>query len=398
MRGKDLLDKMEFIDPAYIEAADTAASSGRRRLRHTVIAVSAACLCLFAAGALALSGRPGANTVQQWKPNCQAAEYFRFCGQSTAVGSETSKACLDTSAIPYDETRWFSDSRSLLEEEEVIPIIDTHPLFKLAGRYLGDGSLYCVEIFWHRRDLKGTEHYSDLTVTAGFQEIPRIQDCIYIEIDENGCVLEPAVTVTERDGISIIATGRENTEKTLTFQNDSGWYQITGSWNDDYEAVVQLLDWFWEHPLDFSRFAMEAGDNYIHSSLAETPDAFAAYLPDFEAFGFIHETDYVSLKNGVPVRFEGHYVAHVSEEAVQDQSYYDLDGYTTMHWCITTEPDYYDLAECAGRLEDLTEEQVTDILTNQDTKIRFLQGDCLVSVYPGNAAEAWELIASLQER
>lgn len=50
MRGNELLDKMELIDPAYVEAADTVA----KRKKNVFIkwGAIAACLCLVAAGAV----------------------------------------------------------------------------------------------------------------------------------------------------------------------------------------------------------------------------------------------------------------------------------------------------------------------------------------------------------
>lgn len=107
---------------------------------------------------------------------------------------------------------------------------------------------------WQRRDLEGLENYSDISVMVGYEEIPEIQDCIFVELDENGNIVEPAVTVTERDGVKIIARGNEDRDKTITFQNEYGWYQISASWNDTYEDAVSLLDWFWEHPIDFDDF------------------------------------------------------------------------------------------------------------------------------------------------
>ena len=43
MRGKDFLDKMELIDPAYIEAADKPAKKKNNFVKRTAIA---ACLSI----------------------------------------------------------------------------------------------------------------------------------------------------------------------------------------------------------------------------------------------------------------------------------------------------------------------------------------------------------------
>ena len=282
-----------------------------------------------------------------------------------------------------------------MEESCVIPEIETHPVFYFTARYKGN-NLYCVELMWSRRDGKGLDNYSDLKVLAGYEEIPIVNDCIFIATDENGNIIEPSVTVTERDGVKIVARGSERTEKTLTYQCEKGWYQISGSWNDSFDAVAELLDWFWEHPLDFTQYPKNAGDNYTNSTLSETPDAFSDYLPDFASFGFVEESSYVSLKNGTPVRLEAHYVAHVEAEKVKNQEYYDEEGFTQMHWCVFKEPTVYDYDGCLGDIDSLTKEQITDYLESTDNKLVFTQNDMLIIVYPDDASEAWELIKSLQ--
>ena len=52
MRGKELLDKMANIDPAYIEAAERSGGKKRRSLKKW--AAMAACLCLMAACAMVM--------------------------------------------------------------------------------------------------------------------------------------------------------------------------------------------------------------------------------------------------------------------------------------------------------------------------------------------------------
>lgn len=343
---------------------------------------AAACLCLLAVGvAFALLGRGGASgrPLLRWSEGFRPEQYFRYSHDDGAVGSGSS-ASIDSSAIPYAETRSFSGMRAQLEAEGMIPRMERHPLFDCSAHYNSDGSLYSLVLIWSRRG--ETADYSGLKITAGYQEVPQIEDCIYVEIDESGNILEPAVTVTERDGVRIVAQGREDRNKTLTFETENGWYQIEGSWNDGYEAVAALLDWVWAHPIDLARFRIEAGDKYDSVSLADCPDAFSEYLPDFAAFGLAELEVHVTLKNGVPVGMEGHYAAE-GEEAER------------MHWCITAEPDVYDLARCIGTLEELTEEQVRDALA-QGSSVAFLQGDCCVIIFPKDAGEAWMLIASLR--
>ena len=392
MRGKDLLDAMELTDPAYVTEAEVQPKKKKNKPWRQW-STAAACLALLCLGGFALLRGNRVNTPQSWNSRYEGKDYFRYNGGSDGIAS-SEMASLDPSAIPYAESRSFSDRRGELEDNGTIPRLDDHPLFSFSARYLEDGSLYCLELRWNRRGSR--EEYSDLTVVAGYTEVPRIEDCITVELDENGRVLEPQVTVTERDGVPIVARGREGTEISLTYETDAGWYQISGSWNDDYDSVAALCDWFWEHPLDLAAYPREAGDVTEVLSLAERPDAFRDVLPDFAAFGWIWESDYVMTKNGVPIRFEGHYVAHVPEELVKEQNYYDTAGYTTMHWCVFADPDVYDLKGNLGELDELTREAVLHHLEEVDNKVKFMQDGLLIIVYPDDAAEAWALIESLQ--
>ena len=58
MRGKELLDKMELIDPVYLEAADTAPVRKAGKLKHIRWGVAAACLCVLlgTTGVMAATG------------------------------------------------------------------------------------------------------------------------------------------------------------------------------------------------------------------------------------------------------------------------------------------------------------------------------------------------------
>ena len=105
---------------------------------------------------------------------------------------------------------------------------------------------------------------------------------------------------------------------------------------------TKLLDWVWEHPVDFDMFTMDQGTRISSVSLIAYPEAFADQIPDFEALGYFPGECYLQLKDGVPYTFEGHYYTGV------DGSYLEQEGWAEIHWCVDAEPDYYDLQECLG--------------------------------------------------
>ena len=366
----------------------------------------AACLCLAVLGTVFyfnpdapnLPGRP----VLQWSERFAAADYFRYSsGADESMPGAASYA--DKMAMPYAESRLFSDERTQLEAEGAIPAMAEHPMFECSANYNDDGSIYSVVFSWHKRPVLNRESvddvYSDLSITAGYQEVEQITDYIFIELDDDGNIVEPAVTVTERDDIQIVAEGNENRNKTITFQNDSGWYQISGSWNDSYASMVSLLDWLWENPIDFARYPIAAGDHFTSIKLEEMPDAFNGFIPDFSAFGFIEETNYLSLKNGEPYAYEGHFIAHAPEEAVKAGTYYDIEGWTIIHWCIMSNPEYYVLPESLGELNELTEQIVFsqfDSSTNQSS-VSFTWDGLFIKVYSNTAQELWTVLETLRD-
>ena len=185
--------------------------------------------------------------------------------------------------------------------------------------------------------------------------------------------------------------GGENREKTVTFQNENGWYQVSGSWNDSYEAVIELLDWIWEHPLDLSRFPIDEGNLYQAEELSEYPNAFSEYLPDFAAFGLVQTDAALMLKNGSPVSFEGHYYLASAVRDENEQASEDL------HWCFDTEPDYYDIQRCIGELAGLTEQQVAEELSEEGSVAFMWNGNCVI-VYARCADRAWAIIKSLMTK
>ena len=365
----------------------------------------AACLCLAVLGAISLynpftpdfSSRP----VLHWSEGFLAADYFKY--NSGADDGMSSSNSLADAIMPYAESRSFSEERAQFETEGIIPIMPEHPLFDCSVNYDEDGGIYHVVFSWHRRNIRNSDMridlYSDLSITAGYQEIEQISDCIFVELDDNGAIIAPAITVTERNGIQIVAEGNENRGKTITFQNESGWYQISGSWNDSYESMVVLLDWIWEHPIDFNRFPIDAGDHFTVIKLEQMPDAFSGYIPDFASLGFIEETNYLQLKNGAPYAYEGQFIAHVPEELVKQGSYYDIDGWTIIHWCIATNPEYYLLSESLGELDSLTEQLVYDQFdsSGNQSKVVFAWDGLLIQIYSNTAQELWEVLQLLQQ-
>ena len=341
----------------------------------------AACLCLVVLGACALlspaapelSGKP----VLQWSAAFTANDYFKY-NESAENGGVFSGSDKSLPYAPWAFTRSFSDSRVQLETEGVIPLMGEHPQFNCEANYNEDGSIYSLILSWHIRG-SSLDDYSDLTVTAGYQEIEQIQDYTIIELDANGNIVKPAVTVTQRDGIMIVAEGNENRNKTITFQNQYGWYQIQGSFNDSYAPMVQLLDWFWEHPVDFKLFPAEAGDIFTFSNLDRNPDAFAGYIPDFATFGFVAEQELLSLKNVEPYYYEGHYAAH------------GVEGRKYILWCIKTDPDYYDRQNSIGELNELTEQIVLGIAENSH-RFDFSWNSYIIQGYSNAPQELWAII------
>lgn len=360
---------------------------------------AAACLCLIAAGSFAaLSGR---GTSQETTDTStafggQTLEPFENAGllPDSAMTGKASGSSQADSTVPFAQSRDFSAQRELLEEENVLPLMDDHPLFSCQATYNEDESLYSLQFTWSRRG--ETEDYSDLSILAGPQEIQRPSDCVVVETDEDGNPIPPSVVVTERDGISITTEGREGQKKTISFQNDSGWYQISGSWNDSFSAVNTLLDWLWEHPIDFQRFPMEAGDTYTVCTLEEYSGPFAQYVPDFSTIHFAVAENHLTLKNGMPVRFEGYFVP-AEAKAKGDE---DFSAAAAIHLCIDLEPDVYLLDRCIGTLKDLTQDSITEALTEAG-RVSFLWshplGNACVTVFSERAQDVWTLLDALQQ-
>lgn len=339
------------------------------------LAAAAACLVLILALLRPQSQTAGKPHVLQWEEGFAAADYFAF-NEGGAASPSSSDSILADAAVPYSESRSFSDERALLEAEGVLPAMPDHPLFSCQANFMEDGSLYSLSISW---SIRGTrEEYSTLGILMGYEEVPRIEDCIVVAVDEEGNILEPQVTVTLRDGVHIVAEGWERGSKTLTFRREEGWYQIEGSFNDSYEDITTLLDWVWEHPIDLQRF-LEGGDSFDYVHLSELPGAFSGVIPDFAALGYPIEQELVTLKNGEPYAFDGIY-----EKADSN-----------LYWCIYTEPDHYVQQEMLGELSELTQEQVLAALEEEGSLV-FLWNGFHIKLYCRDPQVGWELLASLE--
>lgn len=387
MNRKELYQSFHEVDDDILERSETVTRNNKKPARMKWGAL-AACLCMVVIGAVCMLAYGHNGTpVLTWSESFRAENYFRY---NLGINDASSTKSIVDSDILYAEARSFSDDRSQMEADGVIPEMPNHPLYSCNVRYNEDGSILSVTFSWHQRG----EVYSDLSITAGYQEVKLIQDCIVVQMDDNGNIVPPSVTVTERDGIQIVAVGNENSEKTITFQNDTAWYQIAGSWGDSCEAVAELLDWVWEHPIDFDRFTMEKGVEFTSTNLEACPDAFSGYIPDFEVLGYVQGENFLVLKDGIPYRFEGHYYTGVEEAKVEDGSYLLEEGWTEIHWCIDTEPDYYDLQDCLGDITQLSKQQIAEVLS-ENSNFSFMLEDCFIRVYCKDAAEAWSAIESL---
>lgn len=388
MKTPKMAEAMGYIDDDLVSGAITC--TRKKKSGWLRWGAMAACLCLVVVGAVhMLSPKEETNrVVLQWNDHFQAQDYFKYNLGSNGVSE--SKSIADA-AIDYAATRSFSDYREKMEQDGVIPIMNDHPIYTCSVHYDENGSVFSITHAWHQRG----DSYSDLTITIGYQEVTVIQDCISIEVDENGNIVEPAVTVTERDGVQIAAEGNENGAKTITFQNDTAWYQITGSWGDKYEPMAALLDWVWDHPVDFDMFAMENGIEFTSVKLADYPEAFADQIPDFETLGYSLGEHFLRLKDGAPHAFEGHFYTGVTPQQVQDGSFYGMDGWTEIHWCINTQPDYYDMQTCMGDISELTQAQVIEALT-ESSSFSFMMDGVFIKVYCEDAMEAWNAVRSLK--
>lgn len=381
MRSEKLQDAIGEVRDDFILDADAVIK--KKKSRWSLWAAAAACLCLITVVAVKLLRSPAADTPQQWSVSIAPEEYFKNSknGKDGEKGSSSASLVM----LPYAVSVPLHNERENLEAEGVLPAIPDRPQHLFWADYHSDGSLYKVVFYWGRRAGDG---YSDLHITAAPKELHEVSDVVYVRMDENGNPIPADVTVTERDGVRIIAEGGEEEEKTLTWQTEGGWYQIGGSWNDSYEDVVALLDWFWAHPLRLDRFAAPPEGTILSVSRLEQPDAFREQIPDFSALGYTAEYERVYLwqreDESVPVGFEGVYTR----------------GETRIRWKADVAADADAWHACLGGPDEVTEEAINEAVSESGSFNLFLFVDapCMITVTvdQGTAADAWEIVQSLQ--
>lgn len=384
MRSEKLQDAIGEVKDEFILDADTVVKNNKKK--WIVWTAAAACLCLLVFGALKLWGGPSVKTItQQWSPTLSAKDYFKNSGKGN--GQNRTSDSVSIVVPPFSIQVSLDDDRNKLEEDGVLPVMPDHQeQFFFAG-YHGDGSLYKVSFSWMRRGKTNAE-YSTLTLTAAPKELHEVSDVVYVRTDEKGNALPPDLTVTERDGIRIVAEGGEREEKTLTWQTDDGWYQIGGSRYDSYEDVVALLDWFWEHPLCLDRFTEPPEGTVVTVSRSEQPDAFREQIPDFSALGYTAEDERVYLwqreDESVPVGFEGVYTR----------------GETRIRWKADVAADADAWHACLGGPDEVTEEKISEAVSEGGSFNLFLFVDapCMVTVTveQGTGGDAWEIVQLFQ--
>ncbi len=390
MRSEKLQDAIGEVKDEFILDADTVVKNHKRK--WIVWTAAAACLCLLASGAVKLWGGPSVKTItQQWSPTLSAKDYFKNSGKGNGQNRTSDSASIVVP--PFSIQVSLDDDRNKLEEDGVLPVMPDHQeQFFFAG-YHGDGSLYKVSFSWMRRGKTNAE-YSTLTLTAAPKELHEVSDVVYVRTDEKGNALPPDLTVTERDGILITAQGSEEEDKTLTWQTEQGWYQITGSWNDSYEDMVALLDWFWLHPLDLSRFASLAEKDMVVATRAEQPDAFREQVPDFASLGYETQTERINLwRRGDGSKPASVYRLHpVCFEGVYTR------GDTVVRWTVSQSADADAWKNCLGRPEEITEEKVNKAVSLNGSFNLFFDVPCMatLSIESGTAADAWKIVQSLQ--
>lgn len=273
MRGSELLEHMGTIAPRYIEQADKEAVPCRR-LRPKM-AVAAVCLFLMiTALGTALSVRAPQSMMDEWEevdaqtlfPDRSASMQERR--PDSAVTSTSSAALLAKGTMPYETTRDLSSEREAMEARAMIPVLSEYPVFDCRAYYTVDGGFYGVSFSWYMPgEETGARHRLTMNVAPEETWFP---GDVLLAVEENGStmrassgrresllsrdVLPAGGRAFQRERVRIVTMGWADTDKLLTFADDWGWVEITGTHNDSAETLRTLCDWVWDHPMDFDYF------------------------------------------------------------------------------------------------------------------------------------------------
>lgn len=382
MKKEELYETLESIDEKFIDEAERIQLKKKQPM-WMKWTVAAACLGLIVVGAMQLRQINNGNTkVQQWSQSISAKDYFKNSQKgSSQSGSSSAKLVMP----PYAVRISADDKRTEFENAGILPVMSEHSDQRFDVAYNGDGSLYKVSFLWMRRNENEVDEYSNLQLIVSPEELHEVKDVVMVLVDENGKITPENITVTERDGILIYAKGKKNEEKTISWQTQNNWYQIIGSWNDSYDDMVCLLDWFWEHPLDLETFKKTDGI-MVFSNRTEYPEAFAGKIPDFSSLGYSTETEKVSLDvhgdTPVLVWFEGVYTK----------------GTVRIRWMVSIGADANAWATCLGRPNEISEDAIIDVLSKKQNINIFFDSPCMatLTIESGTSNDAWEIVQSLQ--
>ena len=275
MRGLELLERMGEIDPRYIEAAESTAPLRRRSWPKLLAA--AACLCVLVAFGAVLSVPEmtdiwedmQAQTLFPSRPLQEAAQVSGSAGEDTsAASSANASACYAEETMPYETTVDHSAAREAMEASGLIPVLSAYDLFSCQAYYTEDGSFYGATFSWY---MSGDENgiYHHLTLMVAPEEVWMPGDQL-LSVGTDGETMRTSARGGEsllsaetlpsgarafqREGVRIVALGWADTDKLLTFADDQGWYEITGTSDDSVETLLTLCDWLWEHPMDLAYF------------------------------------------------------------------------------------------------------------------------------------------------